>query len=261
MTVKMTYLQRNNRNRQNQKRRILIFIAIVIIALEFILHPIRSILTKVSTPAQSIGHGIGLAFEGFGALFTSKPHLQEENRLLKEEIEKLEIELERNSLYQEENKSLRKLLDIKEQSPNNIVAQVIAHPPATDYDTLLVRLGEKGSSVFEGMPVFYGEVYIGNVEKKEGDRALVRVVSSDTLSQEVYIGDKTVVLSGKGGGTFEVTVPKGFEIEVGQEISHVNYPTRVFAVVEHIETDEIQAVQKVYLRIPFSIHSIRYVNF
>lgn len=257
----MTYLQKNNRTKRRGYMNIVYGVVAVLIVIELIFHPFKGILSFVTRPLEGVRQGLFLGMEGVGAFFTSKPRLQEDNRLLKEEIQSLQRELQRSSLYQQENNSLRELLGVKEESPNNIVAQVIAHPPATVYDTLLVRFGEQQNNIFVGMPVFYGSMYIGTVESIEADNALIRLATSDTLTQEVYVNEETILLTGKGGGTFEVTVPKGFEIAKGQILSHVRYPTQPFVIVEHIEADDVQAVQKVFLRAMFPLHSIRYVNF
>jgi len=232
-----------------------------IIVIELIFHPIAGILKMVTKPIQGVNQGVAITTSGIGSFFTSKPALNRANEILEEENQRLQLELERSSLYQDENQALRNLLRVvEERGLYKTIAQVIAHPPATDYDTLLIRLPE-GTLLEIGQPVFSGVIFIGMIEELDGDTALVRLVSSDTLTQDVYVGETSILLTGSGGGTFEVTVPKGFPIEEGQVIPHVRFPTQPFARVELIETDDIQAVQRVYLQALFQLHSIRYVNF
>jgi cell shape-determining protein MreC len=236
------------------------FILVIIIVIEFIFHPIQGVLSFASGPIQGMGQGVVITLEGLGAFFTAKPSLQRDNDLLQEEKKALELELQRSSLFRDENSALRALLRVQDEGGVvRNVAQVIAHPPATAYDTLLIRVPYVIPDI--GAPVFVGNIYIGTIEEVTANTALVRLVTSDTLTQDVFIGETSILLKGTGGGTFEVTVPKGFEIAEGQIISHVQFPTQPFAKVELIETDEVQAVQKVYLQALFSLHSIRYVNF
>jgi|GEM_PF-1811031 len=260
--MKTIYHQKNRRGKRGAYNNIMYVILVAVVILELLFHPIQKVLSVATGPIQGVGQGVAIVFDGVGAFFTAKPVLQRENDILREEKNVLELEVQRSSLFRDENTALRSLLRAQDQSGDVIytVAQVIAHPPATTYDTLLIKVSETSPPAI-ATAVFSGNVYVGNIEEVSGDTALVRLVTSDALTQDVYIGDTSVLLVGTGGGTFEVTVPKGFAITEGQIISHVQFPTQPFAKVELIEENEIQAVQKVYLQALFQLHSIRYVNF
>jgi len=259
--MRTTYHQKNRNGRRSAYNNIFYALLIVVLGIELVFSPIRSFISTVALPIQGVGSGAANVLESVDAIITAKPQLVNENNLLRDEIDRLKLEVQRSSLYRDENNALRTLLQVQNiENRSYTVAQVIAHPPATAYDTLLIKVP---ASLMPSVdtPVFSGDIYIGNIEEISDATALVRLVTSDTLTQDVYVGETSILLSGTGGGTFEVTVPKGFEISDDQIISHVQFPTQPFARVEFIETDEIQAVQRVYLQALFQLHAIRYVNF
>lgn len=95
-------------------------------------------------------------------------------------------------------------------------ARIVARPPRTHYDTLLIAAGE-GDGVRVGDTATVFGIAVGVVTDISRASAIVALYSSPGASMDVALGDprSIVVLHGVGGGSFESSLPGGIAIALG----------------------------------------------
>lgn len=100
------------------------------------------------------------------------------------------------------------------------IARVVARPPQSPYDTLVVAL-DAGSGVFAGMEAFApGGIPVGVVEQVLGSFASVELFSAPGRVTEGWVGDTNlpITLRGAGGGTFRATAARAEELREGVSV-------------------------------------------
>lgn len=98
-------------------------------------------------------------------------------------------------------------------------ARVLARPPATAYDVLLIDAGRE-QGLEAGRVVWWPPgVYLGKVIEVRPDNALVRLVSSSNVRHTGRFESRvTVTTKGRGGGAMTATVPADTSIATGTAV-------------------------------------------
>lgn len=126
-----------------------------------------------------------------------------------------------NVALQNENLALRTRLEGTESyRESSIVAGVVARPPVSAYDTLVLGLGTSGG-VIVGMEAFGpGETPIGLVTQSSANFSRVQLFSAPNVETEGWAGDSKVpvTLRGVGGGAFTISVARAAGVQVGDSI-------------------------------------------
>lgn len=140
------------------------------------------------------------------------------------EVSELAVELERvqreNAALASENRALferAEALGALGERGGGIPAGVVARPPQSPYDTLLVSAGSsQGVSV--GMEAFGpGGVPLGLVSAVFEDFARVSLFSMPKTKSEGWVGaaKNPLTVYGNGAGSFSATAPRAAQIAVG----------------------------------------------
>lgn len=139
----------------------------------------------------------------------------------------LDAELSDNAALTSENATLRsevedlqKLLGSRKASEKGILASVLARPPLSPYDTLVVDQGS-GAGVSAGALVTGpGGTPLGKVQSVTGSNARVALFSASGTKTDAWIGEHRlpVTLTGTGGGTFDASAPKDANIAAGDAV-------------------------------------------
>jgi len=95
-------------------------------------------------------------------------------------------------------------------------ANVLARPPQTPYDVLLVDAGKK-SGITVGAAVWWPPgVYLGEVIDVRTHSSLIRLVTSAGVRHTVRLHDRlTTKTVGRGGAAMQATVPGSADISTG----------------------------------------------
>lgn len=143
-------------------------------------------------------------FTATADLVVESDRLIEENTNLKNENRALKAQLQDAGAFTERE---------------GVLARVVARPPQSPYDTLIVAQGSSG--VQEGMEAFApGSVPLGVVERVEGSFAFIVLFSAPGRTTEAWIGEENVpvTLLGAGGGTFRATLPRTNVVAEGDTV-------------------------------------------
>jgi cell shape-determining protein MreC len=147
-------------------------------------------------------------------------------------------------------------------SANTVLAVILARPPRTPYDSLIIDIGEDEGLVV-GDDVYAEKDYaIGTIVEVLKSTAVVKLYSAPDQKIDVLLGDSTVsvVAEGRGSGNFYIKVPKNIAVHEGDQIVIPSMKNRVLGTAERVDSDEGDAYSHVYFRMPVLLYSLHYVQ-
>lgn len=175
------------------------------------------ILTAVASPFWSFGSGATHALGGLGDSFTSKVTLiSDRDRLMNDNA----TLTENNRVLEAKVADLERLIGSAQSKPNGILAGVLVRPPVTPYDTLVIDAGTKAGVSPSALVYGPGGVPLGTVESVSAGGSRVSLYSAPGRASEGWIGDNrlALMLTGRGAGAFEATLPHAAGIVVGATV-------------------------------------------
>jgi cell shape-determining protein MreC len=166
-------------------------------------------------------------------------------------------------LYQQVSKENARLTDLLTLPQDRVVAtgRVVARPPRTLYDTLLVAV-DPHAGVVAGDEARFNGVPMGTVSSVSGESATVILYSAPGATFEVKAGTPSaiVVMKGLGGGSFLFEIPTAVSIAPG-DLVESSAGSGTVAVVRSVRTTEGSASASVYAGSPVSPPDLDYVEF
>lgn len=259
---------RGSRRGKNKRiRLILLAIALfVLLGASGIFGPFSYFLNKVATPVWKTGNFIKNKTNDLGYLLQSKKRLLAENELLKERLNEYEIQLLLQSVILDENKQLKETLqrasDILADGEEFILAVILAKPNRSPYDTLVIDLG-RNSDIQKGDYVFArGDILIGQVEEVFSRSSKVKLFSTPGEKVDIVISGEDIytTLIGRGGGNFEMTLPRDVEIEEGTKVVLSGITPYLVATVGKINYDPRDTLQEILLTSPVNVQHLKFVQ-
>lgn len=165
--------------------------------------------------------GIRLLAPGvFFALFSPLFSLGNAVQVVDEDTLRLRADralINENIALSERVKDLMRLVGDEEGERSGSVASVVARPPMTPYDTLLIDGGNREGVVSGVLVSAEGGVPIGTVETVGANYAQVSLFSTSGRETEGWVGDERtpVTLVGEGAGAFTAEVPRDAGVTEG----------------------------------------------
>jgi cell shape-determining protein MreC len=159
-----------------------------------------------------------------------------------------------------ENEELRALLG--DTPDERILAGVIARPPRTPYDVLILDRGSE-QGVTEGAIVYHVRDHaLGIVGRVFPRMSLVTLFSSPGVESTVYLygPDVYAYAYGEGGGVIRISLPQGIDIKEGDPVVLPSLHMGDLGVVERVVSVPTQPEQNAYLTFPVPIQSLRTVT-
>jgi hypothetical protein len=167
----------------------------------------------------------------FLSCFYEAARLTQDNERLTRDNEALQIE---NATLRAQAREVGAL----GAAEGGIVAGVVARPPVSPYDTLVVAAGTRGG-VSEGMRAYgAGGMPLGRVEQASADFSRIILYSAPEVETQGWVGVSTpITLRGAGGGAFTATLARTAQVAVGDAV-YVPGPGMVaLGVVARIDDD------------------------
>ncbi|MCX6787601.1 MAG: hypothetical protein NT108_00330 [Candidatus Kaiserbacteria bacterium] len=149
----------------------------------------------------------------------------------------------------------------KERVAPGILAGVVARPPESPYDTLVLAAGIKEGVVL-GMEVFgIGGIPLGVISSVENDFSRVILFSASSMTTHGWVGRENLPLTiqGGGGGAFSASLARAAGIAVGDIVFAPGPGALPIGTVVRIDGDS--AMPEVVLRIQpaLNIFSVTWV--
>lgn len=287
----MTYLRPSNR-KNSRSRTIGIFSAVIIVLVVMIEmiwpHLFSALFTSIAAPFWRI------EFSMDNGSLDSREALLAENASLKMSLEDISIRSQAAQSIAVENTELKTLMgrEVKmwpyslsntpgsttnstsslknsvRTSPKSsakhddlVLAAVLKHPPFVPFDELIIDIGSM-NGVIEGARVYaVGNILIGRVAQVLDETSKVVLYSSPEEKTDVIIGASKVsgVAVGRGGGQYEVSLPRDTVISIGDVVSAPSIDHEIVGIVSAIIKDPAEAFQKVIFIPPINISESRWV--
>lgn len=228
-------------------------------------------------PVWIVGNYAGARLGDIGSYFASKNSLYRENLNLKSELAAYEARTANYNSILSENIYLKETFGRKDEDIPLILSAILTKPNRSLYDSLIIDAGS-GSGVTEGSLVLaLGSVPIGRVAEVFPSSAKVVLFSTSGKKTSVVLRSvksraadtdsgpeeqeslftETV---GRGGGNFEIILPREFSPEKGDEASLPGLSPRVVGVVQEVISDPRDPFIKALLSGPVNIQDLQFVE-
>src|SRR3989344_2991266 len=195
--------------------KILFFIAIFL-AFVYLVFPraFSIVFTTIIKPFWSIEKNIR-----YGNTFIPIEDVLKENEELKIEIERQKAMYFQTSFLIKENEELKRLLN-REDLYSLTLSLILKKPPFSAYDTFILDIGNnkkirKGDTVYA-----LGNIPIGEIVEVNMNTSKAKLYSTSGEKFDVIIGKNNIeaIATGKGGGTFEASLPHETKVEIGDSV-------------------------------------------
>ena len=192
--------------------------------------------------------------------FRLKSLLQKENEMLRRSLAAQSLELLSHRNTVRENDELKAMLG-RSVGKQTVVAAVLAKPPVSPYDTLLIDAGEK-QGVSLGNDVRVSTFRIGRVEAVFPHEAKVVLLSAPGETTTVFLGEARVQATavGRGGGNFETEVPRDVALAVGDPVLLPGIEHAMLGAIDEIQVRPTDSLQKVLFRLPVNFFQLDLVE-
>ena len=280
----MSYLL-DKKQKESKFFKIILIIVILVVLFFFrtkILNGLSFVSHAVFRPVLILGNKVGESFSNASSFLYSKKSLLLENETLKSQI--LESEADRANYISvvDENSKLKEILGRKKSDVNMILGTILSKPVQSIYGTFIIDAGTD-QGIAQGQRVFaFGNVPIGRIAEVyansskvvlfsnpgEKTEAIVSLVSADSQinSSEDYAikrqagRDAYLEAVGRGGGNFEMILPRDFVLQVGDEVVLPGTHPYVLATVQSTISDPRDSFQKALLASPINIQELKFVE-
>ncbi len=258
----MSYLRDKKRNTKKTILTVLVVAVLVYVVLfTRVFNSISSSIGFIATPMWKIQESVVSAWDNIAVAFLSKKTLLETNKQLKETVAIASAKLLDRNLLFEENLNLKELLGrgVTEQT---VFAVVLTKPNRSLYDTLIIDVGEN-AGIKKGDKVFYGgTVVIGEVGDVFKNSSKVLLASSPGEEIDVMVGVNNIASTayGRGGGEFELSLPRDVDVAIGDVVIVPGIISRVLGKVEYIETSPSDSFKKILFKGPVDIFELKWVE-
>src|SRR3989344_8810447 len=149
----------------------------------------------------------------------------------------------------------------RKQKSNMVVAAVLTHPPQTPYDVIIIDAGSNESITIDSEVSLPEGPILGRVSEVFSKSAKVVLFSTNGRETNAVLERDSVpvVLVGRGGGSFKITLPRDVLVEKGDRILSPDITSRLLAAVEDISISSTDSFQEVLDRSPINIFTVRFV--
>ena len=213
-------------------------------------------------PVLVLGNNIGEKFENFHSFFAFKNSLYLENKSLKSKLDENSAIIANYNSVLADNLSLREILGRKDATTTMVLAAIMGKPNQSPYDTLVIDAGIKQGLQTGNMVFALGNVPIGRTANVYSNSSKVVLFSSAGEKTQVIVGEKDIFMEvvGRGGGNFEMIVPRDFTLSKGDQVILPGIFPYVLGVVETIISDPRDPFIKVLLTSPVNIQELKFVE-
>ncbi len=240
-----------------------LFVIALIFALEiFAGKPVGKFSLAVGGPVASVYTAVEHKLSFVAAFSSSKGSLIRENDRLTQELNNMQAQLlSFESLYKEHQELLSAYGRMPVFNPT-VLGNVIAKPPQSPYDILVVDVGSK-DGVGVGARVYgLGGQPIGRVSESANATAKLVLFSSNGEQTQAIVErtGATIVIVGTGGGNMEAEVSPDIDIVKNDRIILPEFNGAIVALVAEIDSRETSASKRVLFNAPTNIFNLRFVE-
>lgn len=142
-----------------------------------------------------------------------------------------------------------------------ILATVLFPAGRSIYDTFVIDAGSE-QGIRDGARVYaFGSVALGTITSVEENRATVQLYSASGRETSGTVTGNTVAMTliGRGGGEYEIHMPRDIHFEQGQVIAEQTTVPHTLATIIEITADPRDPFQKIRAKAPINIQALKWV--
>ena len=219
-------------------------------------------------PIFSVGNSIGGKFQELGSYFVSKNYLYNQNQKLQAEVTFNNARMANYDSVVADGASIKEILGRKNPKSSMVLVAILSKPNKSPYDTLLIDAGTTENIKIGNVVFALGDVPIGRVSDVYPSSSKVILFSNPgettqgIISSQAPASGKNVFMDvvGRGGGNFEITMPKDFTVQEGAQVSLPGINSYVLAIVQKIISDPRSPYTKALLASPVNIQELKFVE-
>jgi len=236
---------------------------IIILILLYFFAPnlVNNALFAVAKPIWNAQDYVVEKYEKIYALFSEKQKLAKLNANLARELAEATTALQSAEVYKRENENLKSLLLGRDSGEKRILANIMAKPNHSLYDTLLLDVGTQ-NDIAIGDKVLAGDFVLGTIREVYGNHSKATLLSSHGEISRVLIGETNISAEaiGRGAGNFIIKAPKEVAVTQGDIIRLPNLNPKFFGTVQDVEQTVTSTFQLILFRLPVNINNLRWVE-
>ena len=190
----------------------------------------------------------------------SKQSLIKKVTALQTQIDAQQASLVALSTMEKENESLKAEFG-RGGEVKGTLARVIVPPNHSIYDTIVIDVGtEDGITVGQSVYAF-GSIALGTVSDVLAHTSTVLLYSASGRQTAATTtgSDITVTLIGRGGGEYEVRMPRDISFQEGGVISQQSLAVHPLATIQKIITDPRDPFQRLLAKVPVNLQTMKWV--
>lgn len=231
---------------------IVLFVIVVLVVVRV---AFPNIFVALFTPLWKTGDVAAASVGGVGTFFSDKHKLAYERDSLQKENAALVAE---NSALQTRVGDLTKLLGARTEATPGVLAGVLARPPVSPYDVLVVDRGTKDGVSTGALVYGAGGVPLGTVAAATQNSSRVLLYSSPGKETAAWVGEAKIPLTivGEGSGAFYSMASRDAGISAGMPVYVAGPGALPVGEVSMVETNPAATEVRVHIRPvtnPFSI--------
>ncbi len=263
----MTFYPQKSRRPKSKAFLTTIIVTVLIIGTLFCLQIfaggiVGKVALTVGRPFSSVFTSFKNNFSFSTGFFSSKSALLKENQNLRSYIESNEAKNLRFETINREYQNLLSAYGRNASSSNFVLGNVIAKPPQSPYDVLIIDVGnDHGVGVGESV-YGPGEILVGRVNEVTDSSSKVVLFSSVGEKSDVTVErtSESISIIGTGGGNLEAEAAQEMDIIIGDTVVLPQFNGAIIASVVSIDTSVTSAFKRVLLKSPLNIFSFRWVK-
>jgi cell shape-determining protein MreC len=216
----------------------------------------------VFRPVFIVGNFFGDKLGGLGSYFAFKNSLYRQNQDLQSKIAEYESRLSNHNSVLEENINLKETLGRKNENSSFVLSAILSKPNKSPYDTLILDVGTDEGVKVGDLVFAFGSTPLGRVSDVYSNSSKVVLFSNSGEKTQVVIsgGDIFMEIVGRGGGNFEMILPRDLVSNRGDEVVLPGIVPHVVAIVEKIISDPRDPFIKALLVSPVNIQELKFVE-
>ena len=193
--------------------------------------------------------------------FHTQGALVAENNTLHDKLALSNAIITERDYYKSENAILQKLVARIQNDKKFTIAKIISKPGFSPYDTLLIDAGVSEGVATGDLVLIDSDSSIGHVSDSFAHTAIVTLFSSPERETAVLVGSKATqaLAIGKGGGNFEIKLPKNTEVKVGDIVSMASTSAKIFGTIGVIDTSPTDSFERALFKNDVDVNSLRYI--
>lgn len=260
----MSFLRDKQIRRRNKKLVVLGIIGALVFVLFFTIgsRPLLSTGYRVAEPFWQLrNRGLDQVEAVTDLAFRSKKDLLSEVAELRDARIVDEVRLLRAGLLEKENTELRQALGNVWPEESWLVAGVLVRPPSTPYDVVVLDVGSEDGVVVQQLVFSRTGVILGVVQEVVKKQSFVTLFSTPGMNTQVVIAGQGVAVTaeGKGGGVYELHVPRDVVIAEGDAVVLPGRQTEVLGEIQKIIFDPRDPFQTAFVSAPINFYQERLV--